>query len=196
MNKHFQRKGLLRPPGARLLRFVGLHFARKQKHGGKRSVYAELNLTSMVDMLTILVVFLLQTFSASGELLQSKPGIKIAEVPYSSTEQASPKQIVISISNADVFVDECAVCPTSWLLDTQLFNNVIEKTRECLRTVENKKQLQQSLATDKKRTIVIQADGDILYGQTALVQKAAQLQGYTEFLFPAVEVKPMPSQAK
>lgn len=71
--------GLLRPPGARLLHHLRLRFASRHAHGGKRSMYAELNLTSMVDMLTILVVFLLQTFSASGELYTQSPNIKLPQ---------------------------------------------------------------------------------------------------------------------
>ncbi len=61
------KAGMIKVPGPRLRRFVPLRFVRARGHG-RKSVYAELNLTAMVDMLTILVVFLLQMFSASGEL--------------------------------------------------------------------------------------------------------------------------------
>ncbi len=41
--------------------------------GGKKSGFVSLNLTPMVDMFTILVVFLIQLFKASGEVqLSSK----------------------------------------------------------------------------------------------------------------------------
>lgn len=36
--------------------------------GGKKSGFASLNLTAMVDMFTILVIFLIQLFTASGEV--------------------------------------------------------------------------------------------------------------------------------
>lgn len=36
--------------------------------GGKKSMFASLNLTAMVDMFTILVIFLIQLFSASGQV--------------------------------------------------------------------------------------------------------------------------------
>src|SRR3954471_12204909 len=54
-------------PGPRLGKAIPLKAASKKGHG-KKQVYAALNLTAMVDMLTIMVVFLLQTFSASGEI--------------------------------------------------------------------------------------------------------------------------------
>jgi biopolymer transport protein ExbD len=47
---------------------VGLEFvAHKVSGGGHRSTNAGLSLTSMIDFLVVTVVFLLMTFSASGE---------------------------------------------------------------------------------------------------------------------------------
>jgi biopolymer transport protein ExbD len=55
-------------PGRRLMRNVGLEFvAHKVAGGGHRSTNAGLSLTSMIDFLVVTVVFLLMTFSASGE---------------------------------------------------------------------------------------------------------------------------------
>jgi biopolymer transport protein ExbD len=55
-------------PGRRLMRHVGLEFvSRKVEGGGHRSTNANLSLTSMIDFLVVTVVFLLMTFSASGE---------------------------------------------------------------------------------------------------------------------------------
>lgn len=55
-------------PGRRLMGHVGLEFVeRKVAGGGHRSTNASLSLTSMIDFLVVTVVFLLMTFSASGE---------------------------------------------------------------------------------------------------------------------------------
>lgn len=55
-------------PGRRLMRHVGLEFvAHKVAGGGHRGTNASLSLTSMIDFLVVTVVFLLMTFSASGE---------------------------------------------------------------------------------------------------------------------------------
>ncbi len=55
-------------PERRLMRHVGLEFvAHKVAGGGGRSTNASLSLTSMIDFLVVTVVFLLMTFSASGE---------------------------------------------------------------------------------------------------------------------------------
>jgi biopolymer transport protein ExbD len=55
-------------PGKRLMHAIPLKFVQKKVSGhGGRSVAAELSLTSMIDFLVTIVVFLLMTFSASGE---------------------------------------------------------------------------------------------------------------------------------
>ena len=85
---------LIEKPGPHLGHEITLKFANKGTHG-KKSGYAELNLTSMVDMLTILVVFLLQTFSASGELLSVQKNIVLPEASnFKDLEQAE----VIAVS--------------------------------------------------------------------------------------------------
>jgi biopolymer transport protein ExbD len=55
-------------PGRRLMGHIGLEFVAKRVAGaGSRSTNASLSLTSMIDFLVVTVVFLLMTFSASGE---------------------------------------------------------------------------------------------------------------------------------
>jgi biopolymer transport protein ExbD len=55
-------------PGRRLMGHVALEFVAKKVAGsGHRSTNANLSLTSMIDFLVVTVVFLLMTFSASGE---------------------------------------------------------------------------------------------------------------------------------
>src|SRR4051812_13043001 len=93
-----EREGLIKKPGPRLRKFIPLKFVTGHG-GGNRSVYAELNLTSMVDMLTILVVFLLQTFSASGELLTVSKNIVLPEATnFKDLERAE----VIAVSKDSV----------------------------------------------------------------------------------------------
>jgi len=67
--------------GRRLGRSITLKTVRDKVSGkGKHGVYANIQLTSMVDMFTIMVVFLLQTFSASGELLYVQKDITVPDV--------------------------------------------------------------------------------------------------------------------
>lgn len=98
MSQRGKIHGLIEPAGPHLGHDVPLKFVQKGAHG-KKSGYAELNLTSMVDMLTILVVFLLQTFSASGELLTVSKNIVLPDAQnFKDLERAE----VIGISKESV----------------------------------------------------------------------------------------------
>ena len=55
--------GTIVKPGRRLMSHVPLRFVRKKvAGGGRRSIETDLNLTSMIDFLTVVVIFLLSTF--------------------------------------------------------------------------------------------------------------------------------------
>lgn len=58
----------IKQPNRRLMRHLGLDFVQsKVSGGGTRSTNASLSLTSMIDFLIVVVVFLLMTFTASGK---------------------------------------------------------------------------------------------------------------------------------
>lgn len=65
-------------PGKVLLTRVPLKFVRKKvTGGGKKSVDHEIPLVPFIDFLVTLVVFLLTSFSASGELMAQQPNLKM-----------------------------------------------------------------------------------------------------------------------
>src|SRR5262249_29391004 len=57
-------------PHSHLYNSVGLEAAKaKLSHAGRKSLYEALNLVAYIDMMTMLVIFLLMSFSATGEIL-------------------------------------------------------------------------------------------------------------------------------
>src|SRR5262245_44372251 len=67
--------------GRRLGKTIPLKFVADKVAGkGRRAVFSDINLTPMVDMFTIITVFLLQVFSASGELLYIQKDITVPDV--------------------------------------------------------------------------------------------------------------------
>lgn len=62
--------------------------SKRQKH--KSSDDPKLNLSSMMDMMTIILLFLLKSFSASGQLMQPAPGIELPK----STSEMQVKQVL------------------------------------------------------------------------------------------------------
>lgn len=76
---------------------------RKHQNKKARKVIAvTLMLTSMVDMFSMLVVFLLQTFSSSPEILITKGVV----LPDSFTAAIVKEAPVLSVSKDEVFLDQ------------------------------------------------------------------------------------------
>lgn len=89
-------------PGKRLMQHIPLMFVRKKVSGaGRRATDAPLNLTSMIDFLMVVVIFLLSTFSASGE--QGVP--KEVKLPSARNTQAMLLAPMIAVAGKDVYVD-------------------------------------------------------------------------------------------
>lgn len=83
-------------PGKRPAR----RFARSKVLGGKivharRGTNADLNVVPMVDIMTMLVIFLLQQFSATGEVLYLQKDIVLPDARHGQAIEAAP---VVAIS--------------------------------------------------------------------------------------------------
>src|SRR5438034_10506447 len=74
----------------------------KKFQRAKRGVYAGLTLTSLVDVMTIIVIFLLMNFSANGEVLYMSKDIKLPDAYHGSQLDRAP---VISVSPEAVTFD-------------------------------------------------------------------------------------------
>src|ERR1700687_4575170 len=72
----------------------------------KRAVFVALSLTSMVDMFTILVVFLLQNYSATGEIIYIPKDVKLPKA--SQVKELKPAHIV-TLTQTDVVLDKDTV---------------------------------------------------------------------------------------
>lgn len=84
--------------------FVRHLTARKhRKAKGRKVLLIALSLTSMVDMFSLLVIFLLQTFSTSPEMVVAARGVVL---PSAATGQEIKDAPVLSISDEGVFLDQ------------------------------------------------------------------------------------------
>src|ERR1700729_1399339 len=89
-------------PTRRLMHHVGLEFVEKKiSGGGHRSVNAGLSLTSMIDFLVVTVVFLLMTFSASGET----PVAKGLNMPKAENTMDMMDPPIVVVVGSQILVD-------------------------------------------------------------------------------------------
>lgn len=123
---------------------------RRKKHWGLKAAGFTLMLTSMVDMFSMLVVFLLQTFSSSPEILVTK-GV---ELPNSLTPSVVKEAPVLAISrDGNLYLDQKLVGKTS---------DVSKKPNELLKKLNTiKKTWAQSHTTPFTGEINLQADKEI-----------------------------------
>jgi biopolymer transport protein ExbD len=84
-----------------------------KKSSRKKMLIAGLTLTSMVDMFSLLVIFLLQSFSTSPELLVVSKDVTL---PSASTAKEIKDAPVLSLSASGVYLDQKKIGETADLL--------------------------------------------------------------------------------
>lgn len=90
----------------------GVKFRRSRllsRRKGKRDVVASLSLTAMVDMFTVLVIFLLQNYSATGEVLYIP---KEVTLPQAEQIKELAPAIVVTLSDVEVLVESDVIART------------------------------------------------------------------------------------
>ena len=173
---------LIEKPGPHLGHEVKLKYANKGAHG-KKSGYAELNLTSMVDMLTILVVFLLQTFSASGELISTSKNIVLPEATnFKDLERAE----IISISKDSVTLQGRPVADAAELNKENTVDWKITDLHDTLVTLKNNYKLLHPSA-EFPGTVIVQADKGVDFKVIKKVLYTCGVAGYKNVNFAVNE---------
>ena len=161
-------------------------FGGKLGHG-RRSVNAELNVVPMVDMMTMLVIFLLQQFSATGEVLYMQKDIKLPEAAHGQTIEIAP---VIAISPEQVVVGGQKVADVRELEGDQAILN-IQALEERLRDDKKRWDFIHQNDPDREKAwkgdVNIQADVKIPFRVLKRVMFSAAQAGYYNINFAALE---------
>lgn len=171
----------IKTPGKRLSPHAALKEVQKQmKQKGKRNIAAALTLTSMVDMFTLLVIFLLSNFSASGELLLSSKDITL---PKAVSTNELERAAVVAVSALTVSIEGQKVGDSADILKDEdpRIQELVDKL------IEQKRVITQMMGADKfKGQIIIQADGEIDFKLVKKVMYSASEAGYTGFQYAVV----------
>jgi biopolymer transport protein ExbD len=170
-------------PGSRMLSSVPFRFLGGKRNEGRKAVNAYLNLTAMVDMMTMLVVFLLSTFSATGELLMSQRGV---ELPKALNDKELERAPIITITRDAVAFKGDAVADPKALSEDQSNEWKIPELFDRLQ-LEKFNFEKQDIAEDSKKRlrglIVLQADKSVDAKVLNRVMKTAYAAEYTEVMF-------------
>ena len=170
-------------PGPRLYSSIKLKTtANKLSKSGGRSVNAELNLTPMIDMFVVLTIFLLMTFSASGEILFIQKDIELPTAKHSDELEPSP---IIIIGNGQVVAVGKPVGRMDDIAEDENFE--IADLSEILNNL--KKQFQQLHPNQTfSGKIIIQGDKTVEFRVLKKVMFTCTSVGYTNINFAILPI--------
>jgi biopolymer transport protein ExbD len=161
-------------------------FAKKFTRG-KRNGNAGLMLTSLVDMFMIIVIFLLQNFSATGEVLYMSKDIKLPDAAHGVQLERAP---VISVSSDAVTFEGRQVAATDELVKGELLN--VPELEDALRDEKRRYELVHADDPDHpfRGLVNVQADKQIPFRIIKRVMFACNQSGFGNINFAALTKGP------
>jgi biopolymer transport protein ExbD len=152
---------------------------------GRKATNAELNVVPMVDMMTMLVIFLLQQFSSTGEVLYMQKDIKLPTAQHGQTIEIAP---VVAVSAQQVVVTGVKVADISEL-DTDSGYLNIPALEERLRDEKKRWDFIHQADPNKKwdGIINIQADQNVPFRIVKRVMFSCGVAGYFNINFAALD---------
>jgi biopolymer transport protein ExbD len=157
---------------------VGLKFVEKRVSGGcGRSVNAGLSLTSMIDFLVVTVVFLLMTFSASGETPQAK-GVTL---PLAENTLDMIDAPIVAVTGSQVIVDGVPAGNTRAIEDAKR----LQRVDELFNILKSKRELwkQTHPGKDFPGVVLLQIDQEVQAVVVKSVFQTAAFAGYPNVSF-------------
>lgn len=126
------------------------------KRKGKRDVTALLSLTAMVDMFTVLVIFLLQNYNTTGEILYIPKEVVLPKA--ASVRELKPSHVV-TISNKEILLDKDPVATFAEVQAAEDWN--IQRLKDQLaEALQRKKAEQESKLQNRIRDAVEATRGE------------------------------------
>ena len=180
---------------------------RRDRHNrgmrsGKRSIVAMLSLTAMVDMFTVLAVFLLQNYQTTGEVIEIDDDVALPMA--SAVKELKPAHVVV-VSKDAIMLDKDIVATFAqvkeqqdWKIDN-LYNQLIDRFRageerqkllglEKLREAvdQNKSEANRNKAEDLRR-VTVQADKSVDFLTIKKVMYTLYEAGSSEINFAVIK---------
>ncbi len=121
---------------------------RNQITGGKRNTVVMLSLTAMVDMFTVLTIFLLQNFKVDA--IKLKQNVPLPEA--SAIKKLKPSHVVV-VTQDKIYVDETAIADFRTVKEQQDWMIPALKEGLALRIKESKERQESTLKEQLKSTI-------------------------------------------
>lgn len=165
-------------PGRRLLHQVPLAFVQKKvQGGGGRSVNQEIPLIPFIDFLLCIVLFLLASFSATGEL----PVDKNVKLPNAENVQDMVDAPIVAITGTQILVDGVPAGNTRVIEEA----NRLTRVDELFNVLKNKRETWKQINPGKEfpGVAVLQVDRKVSALVVKSVFQTAAFSGYPSISF-------------
>lgn len=171
----------LHPPAPHLYTSITLESAQsKLGKAARKSLYQDLNLVAYIDMMTMLVIFLLMSFSATGEILFVQKNIVLPEAQNWTELERAP---VIAISADVVTLNGNQMATMDQLMqDSAAGDYKITELHDVLVTLKNNYKLLHP-TEDFNGLAIINSDKNIEFKALRKVMFTAQVAGYNNVNF-------------
>jgi biopolymer transport protein ExbD len=143
-----------------------------------------LQITSMIDMFTIILVFLLKSYAASSvDLTPSKNLI----LPASTSQEAAVEALKMTVTAEAIFVDDKEVMK----VDLRSLSSKDEVIKPLYDSLMVQAQKSKNIASKNDSVIfegkvIMQADQSLNYAYLKKVMYTAALAGYSDFKFAVI----------
>jgi len=178
-------KNPIREPHPHLMASTGL--LKAKGHGrGKKSTFAALQLTPLIDMFIVLVIFLLLNFSATGQIVTANKDIKL---PFAEKVEELKRVPIVSISNMPDHPTRGIVTlenrEVATVAELQEDNGPDWQIPKLTTQLEQRKNAWNRTNPDKPFAgeLIVQCDQDIDFQVIKKVMYSAGLAGYGNLLF-------------
>jgi biopolymer transport protein ExbD len=158
------------------------HFKKKKDSG-------TLNITSMMDMFTIILVFLLKSFSAEGSLLTNADNLVLPN--SASKKKPSEVSLQLAVTQDMILLDNQAVVPTEDARNISpeepdpIITKLEEKLKVCLAQEEEMVRMGALNAVQGK--IIVQVDKNIDFDVLFKIMNTCGKTGYNNMNFAVME---------
>ena len=169
----------IKRPQPELLRTIPLKFVRARVTGhGRKSVDHQIPLIPFIDFLIVLVIFLLMSFSASGELIAQQPTITMPDAQNTEQIEISP---IVAVDERVITLDGTRVADTQ----TQGQSAQVDRIEPLIQGLEAEKRKWETIHPSEPFAgqVIVQADRNIDFRVVKKVMFSAAAAGYGNVSF-------------
>ncbi|MEP7028290.1 MAG: biopolymer transporter ExbD [Candidatus Eisenbacteria bacterium] len=164
---------------------VGTAIRERKRRGSEQAVVARLQLTSLIDIFTVLLLFLLKSLVVGGAVVSPFPGVTLPPSSSTATFKESP---VVVVTRSQVVVDGAAVCPTDQVMaQGELKVPALEQALDAVR--QKTEGLAERAGSSRKfeGKLILQADESIPFHVLQKVMYTSQTVGFYDITLAVIQ---------